>query len=81
MSKYEITDYCVRYIDFPKPFIISDISDVFTGCNIEKYTDFSPCIFDSFVEDIIIDRAVQLATVSYKENSLQTQMAVNMRKE
>jgi hypothetical protein len=33
------------------------------------------------MEDIIIDRAVELATLGYKENSLQGQMMLNTRKE
>jgi hypothetical protein len=39
------------------------------------------CIFDEYMEDIIVDRAVELAMVGYKENSLQAQLMTNVRKE
>ena len=39
------------------------------------------CIFDNFVEDVIIDRAVELAMAGYKENSLQGNMMMNTRKQ
>ena len=38
-------------------------------------------VFDDFVEDVIINKAVELAMVGYKEHSLQTQIYANERKE
>lgn len=43
--------------------------------------DGVPCIFDNFVEDIIINRAVELAILGYKENSLQMQMGMDSKEE
>ena len=87
LSKYPLKSYCIRYIKFPDPFIISDLREIDQSdgwAKIEgRWTPKNsiPCIFDNFVEDIIIDRAVELAMVGYKENSLQAQMLVNSRKE
>jgi len=71
------TKYKFRYLEKPEPIIIGDLS-VF-GVNIEGDTDVSIPYVSSEFEDAIIDRAVKLATIAYKENSLQAQMAVGDR--
>jgi hypothetical protein len=48
---------------------------------IENKWEYSESIFDVYMEDMIVDRAVELATVGYKENSLQAQLMTNIRKE
>jgi len=97
ISKETLRTYHYRYIEFPYPIILIDLKDsAFRIANglpeDEEYPlriegKFAPvdinniCVFDSYMEDIIIDRAVELATVGYKENSLQTQLITNLRKE
>jgi hypothetical protein len=90
-SKYPLGEYVYRYIEYPYPIILRNLNEVKTdlgvdaGYNLKIENNTLPgtpvCIFDSYMEDIIIDRAVELATVGYKENSLQTQVMTNIRKE
>jgi len=91
-SKYPLSVYVYRYISYPYPIILRDLSEVREELGIDssyrmeiegKILPLEPkiCIFDSHMEDMIIDRAVELATVGYKENSLQAQLMTSIRKE
>ena len=90
ISKYPIKEYLYRYIAYPFPIIIRDLKEVEEYLGLTDYElsiegetipNNPVCIFDVHMQDIIIDRAVELATVGYKENTLQSQIMTNIRKE
>lgn len=69
------TKYKFRYLKKPSPIIIEDLSSY--SLSIEGETSAQiPNISDEF-HNAIIDRAVKLATVYYKENNAQSIMAVS----
>ena len=85
VSKYRMSGYTCRYLEHPKPFVISDLTvmedEIGYIPTVENVSTESLCVFDNFVENVIIDRAVELATKDYKENTLQTQLPMNQRVE
>lgn len=85
ISKETLSGYKYRYLEKPSPWIISNLSEMQVELGYVPTVDgeynTSPCVFDNFLEDIIISRAVELATLSYKENSLNTQLPMNSRVE
>lgn len=87
ISKYTIIKYMCRVLEHPKPFIIGDLiqfgneSGLSETLTIEGVSTISLCEFDNFVEDIIINRAIELAISDYKEESLQAKAQMNLRAE
>lgn len=87
ISKHSVTKYLCRVLEHPKPFIIGNLKDfsdemgLTETLTIEGISTESLCIFDNFVEDIIINRAIELASSDYKEDSLQMKAQMNLRAE
>ncbi len=87
VSEFQVSKYYCRVLEHPKPFIVGDLEEFSTEVGlsdiltVEGMSTESLCVFDNFVEDIIIKRAVELASVDYKEPALQMQMQMNQRAE
>lgn len=60
-----IEDYKVRYVRRPKPIILTDLSDAYTGVSINGLTNVTECELDPILHPEILQRAVELARVAY----------------
>lgn len=84
LSLEPISEYSVSVLKTPEPIVIGDLSEVgddlsidgVTTSNVENIKTISNILWD-----IIINRAVELATRDYKENSLSSQIQTNIRTE
>lgn len=61
ISKYNITEYLIRYISKPTPIILVDLPDNLSIDNISNYTE---CSLHPKLHRIILDKAIQLALQS-----------------
>lgn len=84
VSKGAITTYNLTYIQKLKPIVLSTLSSIMAGLVIEGVVEESiPDIIktNEWLRDLVINRAVELATRDYKTNDLQSQLALNSRVE
>lgn len=85
ISPYSLNVYRLRYVEFPKPIILTDLNKGdFIGQNlsIDGETNENTCLLNQEIHREIIDRAVELALVDYKpEQSLQLKTQMNTRNE
>lgn len=83
LSSENITTYHLRYVQYPEPIILTNLStnSEFTGLNlsIDGVTAEQTCKLDIEIHREILDRAVELALRDYKENSLQNKVQLNNR--
>lgn len=89
ISKQPIKSYNIVYLKFPTPYIIMDLTEFsqqydYTDnqgnpLSIDGQTDLSLNELDLFVDDLIINRAIELATKDYKEGSLGNTLSLNSR--
>jgi hypothetical protein len=83
-------EYGLVYLRTPRPIILVDLTDFAQALGLVDYpltingetvpTEF-PSSYDDFMIDVIIERAVALATMDYKENTLSNRLAINLRAE
>jgi len=78
-----ISEYHIRYIMFPPPIVLSNLSTKFPGegLSVDGVTAEQTCILDNEFQREIIDRAVQLALRDYKPSGLETKVALDQRNE
>lgn len=75
------TKYSIRYVSIPKPIITTDfesdpeISGM--GLTIDGLNKVSESSLSSVAHDEIIRKAVELAVLAYRENTLQNQVGIN----
>lgn len=84
VSYGEIQSYSATYIIKQPPIILSTLTDILAGLTIEGTSAASiPTVVANtpWLADMIINRAVELATRDYKTNTLETQLALNSRVE
>lgn len=84
ISPYEIINYNIRYIKYPSPIILTDLSSgdfSGEGLTIEGQTSPKTSELDSSLHSEILDRAVELAVRDYKESNLQNKVQLNLRNE
>lgn len=81
ISNDTIKSYNLRYIKKPAPIIISDLSSFGEGLTIEGLFTPRTSELDSTVHSEIVDRAVELAIASYRQNNLETKITVDSRNE
>jgi len=85
ISKYSILKYQIRYIKYPKPIILVDLDNdpeySSDNLSIEGETNVMTCELSSSIHDEILDRAVQLAALDYKDGNLQSKVQLNNRNE
>ena len=61
ISKYNIKDYTIRYIEKPKPIILTDLPD---DLKINGVSNITECKLNSALHRRILDEAVRLAVLS-----------------
>lgn len=72
ISKYNITDYTIRYLSKPKPIILANLSENPNNepersnkeLSINNISDKTECELDSSIHPYILERAVALALAS-----------------
>ena len=81
VSDQTLTTYLYRYLREPAPIILDDLDTVFPGqdLSINGINTKTECALNSEVHRIILKRAVELATVAYKDNTLQNNIQLNNR--
>jgi hypothetical protein len=83
ITPYIVSNYKLRYIKYPKPIIISNLSTSFPGENlsINGFTNIQQCELDQEIHPEILDRAVQLALRDYKPSNLESKIQLDQRNE
>jgi len=75
------TSYTYRYLVEPTPIILSDFDTEFPGygLSINGINTTTNCALNSEAHRLILKRAVELATMAYKENTLGNNIQLNNR--
>ena len=79
ISEYTPAKYYMRYLRKPKPIILTDLSTNYPGYTIEGLTAQTECELTSEMHRNILNRAVEHAIGTYRENSLQNKVELNKR--
>lgn len=89
LSKHPIESYNIVYLKFPTPYIIMDLEEFSqeygyednqgNPLSIDGETSETLNELDLFMDDLIINRAIELAIKDYKEGSLGNTTALNNR--
>lgn len=73
--------YVVRYVRKPRPIILTDLSDIYgESLSINGHTKPSSCELSDIVQEAVLQRAVELAKISYEENVNDTQLMMEAGK-
>lgn len=83
ITPYTISNYKLRYIRYPKPIIISNLTTTFPGegLTINGFTGIQQCELDPEIHSEILDRAVELALRDYKPSNLESKIQLDTRNE
>jgi hypothetical protein len=83
LSPYNISTYQLRYIKYPRPIVLSDLSLNFPGegLSIDGVTSPQTSELDQEIHREIIDRAVQIALRDYKPANLESKVQLDLRNE
>lgn len=82
ISSEELASYHMRYVKYPKPIILTSLVDFYGDgetLTIEGLSNKTSCELNQEIHQEILDRAVELATRDYRENSLQSKVELNNR--
>tara|TARA_R110002051_G_C8747809_1_gene499890 strand:- start:1442 stop:2179 length:738 start_codon:yes stop_codon:yes gene_type:complete len=83
VSKEDLSRYNVRYVSFPNPIIIEDLSTALDveglGLTINGKTSQAGSLLPNLTHREIIDRAVELAVADYRDGTLQSRAQMNTR--
>lgn len=76
-------DYHVRYVSYPEPIILEDLAIAFPGedLSIDGKTAPQTCQLSAEMHYEILNRAVELAMVDYKQEGLEAKIQLNSRAE
>lgn len=82
---HTIDKYFIRYVRYPSPIIVSDLTTdpelIGLGLSIDGQTAAQTSELNSGVHREIVDRAVELAIQSYRENTLANKVQLDNRTE
>lgn len=83
ISSYDIKEYNLRYLKYPNPIIISDLSLEFPGegLSIDGLTNITQCELHKSIHREVLDRAVELALRDYKPANLESKVQLDQRNE
>ena len=83
VSKEDLSRYNVRYVSFPNPIIVEDLSTALDveglGLTINGKTSQAGSLLPNLTHREIIDRAVELAVADYRDGTLQSRAQMNTR--
>lgn len=73
--------YVVRYVRKPRPIILTDLDDIYgESLSINGRTKSSSCELSDIVQEAVLQRAVELAKISYEGNANDTQLMMEAGK-
>jgi hypothetical protein len=83
ISNYDIKEYNLRYLKYPNPIIISDLSLEFPGegLSIDGLTNITQCELHKSIHREVLYRAVELALRDYKPANLESKVQLDQRNE
>lgn len=83
ISSYNIVEYQCRYIKYPSPIIISNLSTSFPseGLSIDGQTAEQTCMLNEEIHREILDRAIEIALRDYKPSNLESKIQLDTRNE
>lgn len=84
LSYKGIESYSLTYIQKQQPIVLSNLGNIVSGLAIEGETMTNiPSVVanNEWLADLIVNRAVELATRDYKQNTIENQVALNQRME
>jgi len=83
ISNYDIQEYQLRYLKYPSPIIITNLSTSFPGENlsIDGQTAEQTCLLHDELHREILDRAVEIALRDYKPSNLESKIQLDTRNE
>lgn len=83
ISPFNISNYNIRYIKYPNPIILADLTTTFPseGLSIDGQTNAQTCELDQSIHREILDRAVELAMADYYKSNLDTKIQLDTRNE
>jgi len=83
ISPYTISEYQLRYIKYPNPIILTDLTVTFPndGLSIDGSTNSQTCELDESIHREILDRAIELALRDYKPQNLESKVQLDQRNE
>lgn len=83
ITPYQINKYQLRYIKYPKPIILSDLSVLYPTENlsIDGFTEEQTSELSESIHREILDRAVELALRDYKPSNLESKIQLDVRNE
>ena len=83
VSAENLSAYNVRYVKYPNPIIVSDLTTDTQvgglGLTINGATALATSELNSYLHREIVNRAVELAVRDYRENTLKTRIETNNR--
>lgn len=83
VSPYSNLEYRIRYIKYPTPIILKDLTTEYPGedLSIDGQTSISTSELNNHICREIIDRAVELALLDYKPQNVQGKVQLDARNE
>ena len=83
ISPYTITEYKYRYIKYPEPIVLTNLTTTFSGesLSIDGVTATQTCKLGEGVHREILNRAVEMATADYKPQDIAVKTQMNQRNE
>lgn len=73
--------YVIRYVRKPRPIILTDLDDIYgESLSINGHTKSSSCELSDIVQEAVLQRAVELAKISYEGNANDTQLMMEAGK-
>ena len=83
ISEFDIKEYELRYLKYPKPIIVSNLNLLYPGENlsIDGLSTVQNCELNQELHREILDRAVQIALRDYKPANLESKVQLDVRNE
>ena len=73
--------YVIRYVRKPRPIILTDLDDIYgESLSIDGHTKSNPCELSDIVQEAVLQRAVELAKISYEGNTNDIQLMMEAGK-
>lgn len=73
--------YVIRYVRKPRPIILTDLDDIYgESLSIDGHTKANPCELSDIIQEAVLQRAVELAKISYEGNVNNTQLMMEAGK-
>ena len=81
VSTKDLKRYQIRYVKYPSPIVLDDLNTIYPGetLTVDGVNTRSECELNQEIHREILDRAVQLAMLSYKQGALSAKVQLDNR--